>query len=89
MNNLDNLRKQVDKVDEEILKLLGKRVEIVKKIGQLKKQQGKPVFDKKRWQQILESSLKKSEDLGLSKVFVKNILQKIHQYSLQIQKKNA
>jgi len=39
------LRKQIDKLDEQILEVLAERFEVVKKIGLVKKRQDLPVFD--------------------------------------------
>ena len=86
MSNLDNLRKQVDKVDEKILLLLGKRMSVARKIGQLKKEKSLPVLDKTRWNQVLRSNLVKSENLGLSKNFIREIFRIIHKNSLRVQK---
>lgn len=85
---LESWRKQIDAIDEKILTALAKRAEIVRKIGKFKKEQKISVFDKKRWEQILKSNLKKGESLGLSKEFVKHLMNLIHTYSIEIQKKN-
>ena len=37
--NLDDLRKQIDSLDSEIVKLLNERINVVLKIGEEKKQQ--------------------------------------------------
>ena len=42
-------------------------------------------LDKKRWEDILSLQLKKSEKLGLTQEFVKDVLNLIHKYSLKIQ----
>jgi len=88
MNKIDILRKQIDIIDERILTSLAKRIEIVRKIGKFKKDQKISALDKERWEQILKSNLRKGESLGLSRKFVKNLLNLIHTYSIEIQKKN-
>lgn len=47
-SNLDFLRLKIDKVDEEIISLLFKRMEIVAEIDKYKKTKGLPIDDKKR-----------------------------------------
>lgn len=88
IDSLDNWRKQIDDIDEKILNYLAKRVEIVRKIGKFKRQRNIPALDKNRWEQVLNSSIKKGEALGLSKEFIKNLLHLIHKYSQQIQEKS-
>ena len=87
-DKLENWRKQIDAIDEKILNSVAKRMEIVRKIGKFKKDQKISAFDKKRWDQILKYNLKKGESVGLSKVFIKNLLRLIHTHSLKIQKKS-
>lgn len=84
---LENWRKQVDILDEKILNLLAKRMDISLRIGRYKKEHNLPLFDKKRWSQILKSNLDKTESLNLSKDFVKKLLILIHGHSLKLQKK--
>ena len=70
-DKLEKWRKKIDFVDEKILALLAKRMSIVSKIGKLKKKQKVSALDKSRWEQVLKSSLKKGETLGLSKDLIK------------------
>jgi len=84
-DNLDNWRKQIDDIDEDLITLLAKRVVIIRKIGTFKKKHKISPLDKKRWEDILSLQLKKSEKLGLTQEFVKDVLNLIHKYSLKIQ----
>lgn len=52
-DKLKLLREKIDRIDEKILSLLLKRIELVKKIGEIKNINGKPVFDPSREEQIL------------------------------------
>lgn len=79
------LRKQIDAIDGQILTALAKRMQIARQIGKLKKEQGIAAFDKERWQDLLKSNIKKGGALGLSKKFIKNLINLIHKYSLEIQ----
>ncbi len=85
-DQLEDWRKQIDQLDEDVLNLLAKRIEIVRKIGRFKKEQNIPTFDKDRWNKVLTSMLSKSEELGLSKDFTKKLFNLIHKYSVKIQK---
>ncbi len=85
---LENLRKQIDNLDQDLLALFAKRTSIVRKIGKFKKIHGIPPLDEKRWQQVLEGKLVKAESLNLSKDFIKKIYTLIHKYSLRIERKN-
>ena len=50
---LDQLRRQIDRIDLQLLRLLNRRAAAVLRIGQIKKSQGLPVYDGQREQQVL------------------------------------
>ena len=56
---LDSLRKQLDKLDNNLLKIVKKRTNIIKKILSLKEYK-KQIVDKKRINKILSNIKKKS-----------------------------
>jgi chorismate mutase len=45
MDDIETLREKIDAVDDQILRDLVQRVKLCRAIGELKKQQGKPVHD--------------------------------------------
>ncbi|GEL77183.1 bifunctional 3-deoxy-7-phosphoheptulonate synthase/chorismate mutase [Tenuibacillus multivorans] len=53
-NNLDKLRKEVDQVNLRILDLINRRGELIKQIGDIKKEQGIKVFDPIREREMLD-----------------------------------
>lgn len=53
MDELDELRRMIDEVDAEILRLVARRVELARKIGELKKSGGLPVADLEREEDVL------------------------------------
>ena len=75
-NNLESLRDQIDEIDELIITLLGKRMQMVKKVGQFKKENNLPSLDNQRWEKIIKSK----------KGFVKKIWEIIHREALKIEK---
>lgn len=53
-NKIKSLRNKVDRLDEKILSLLQKRIELVKKIGKIKSENNLPVFDPARESEIIQ-----------------------------------
>lgn len=51
---LDDLRLEINQIDEEMLALFEKRMEVAKKIGLYKKEHHLPVLDQSREKQLLE-----------------------------------
>nr|WP_236619484.1 prephenate dehydratase [Lebetimonas sp. JH369] len=52
--DLKKLREEIDKIDNNILKLLNKRMEIVKKAGEVKNSSNTPVYRPEREKEIIE-----------------------------------
>lgn len=52
--SIDELRVNIDKIDDEILSLLNKRMKFVKNIGELKHTNNTPIYNPKREQDILK-----------------------------------
>lgn len=52
---MDNLRKQIDQIDENLLSLLKERLKISKKVGIYKKANNLPIYQAKREKEILSS----------------------------------
>lgn len=88
-NKLDNLRKQIDIVDEKLLTLFAKRTMLVRRISKFKKSHNIPILDKDRRNEVLNTQLSKGEELGLSKDLIKKLYSLIHKYSIKIQKEGV
>jgi len=50
---LDPLRRQIDRIDLQLLRLLNRRASAALRIGRIKKKQRLPVYDGKREQAVL------------------------------------
>ena len=85
--NIDHLRGQIDEIDNELLNLLGERMQLAESIGQYKKKNNIAILQSKRWNEILDKSIAKGEMRGLSKEFIGVILKAIHQESINHQAK--
>jgi chorismate mutase len=84
---LDNLRAQIDVVDNQIIELLGKRMKAADAIGGLKKQKNVAVLQSKRWNEILGKMVIEGEAQGLSEEFILKMFKAIHQESINHQEK--
>lgn len=86
-SSLNNLRAQIDVVDNQIIELLGKRMKVADSIGLLKKQKNVAVLQSKRWNEILGKMVLEGEEKGLSEEFVLKMFKAIHQESINHQEK--
>ncbi len=60
-NDLEELRLDIDKIDSEIVDIISRRMEIVDKILDFKKESGKGVRDRKREKKVIEKCFESSE----------------------------
>lgn len=83
---LDELRKEIDAIDSEIVSLLAKRMDVVRHVGEIKKLEGSEVLVPDRWRKVLESKIEQAKKHGMSEEFIKDLYNLIHEYSLKVQK---
>ena len=77
MDELKQLRKQVDSVDKQLLQLLSQRVQVCRSIGSIKKRQGLPVQDSRREQEVYQQVKAKAAQLGLNPAQIEAIYREI------------
>lgn len=82
---LQEMRTQIDNIDDELLHLLSKRSEISSKIGVIKKENNLTVLQLNRWNTMLSNYIEKGKTLGLKEELVKKIFELIHKDSIDRQ----
>ena len=83
--NLSLLRQQIDRINDELLELLARRMRITCEIGQYKKEHHMPVIQQTRYNDLMERLVKNGEVLGMSEDFIRTILAAIHEESVRQQ----
>ncbi len=56
MEKLHELRKRIDEIDEQIIRLLEERVRIAKEIGAIKRELNLPIRDEEREEEVLKKA---------------------------------
>lgn len=51
---MERFRKKIDKIDEQLVKLLDERMELAFELGKLKKEKGRGVFDASREKEVYD-----------------------------------
>jgi len=82
---LEVFRSRIDEIDEQMIRILGDRMGIVRKIGQFKKDNNITILQSARWNDIIQERLAVSEPLGISNDIMIEILQMIHKESIRQQ----
>ena len=83
--SLAELRREIDKLDNQLMSLLSKRMRVSREIGQYKKEHNMPVLQAQRYDEILNVRGAQAEELGINPEFVKTVLRAIHQESVRVQ----
>lgn len=84
---LEMLRSEISHIDEDLLNLLAKRMDVARKIGVFKKENNISIFQKLRWQQIMEKGRKFAKENQLSDDFIVRYYKGIHDESIDQQEK--
>jgi len=85
VTRLENLREQINHLDEELLSLIANRMKVAKEIGLVKKQNAVTVLQASRYNEILEKAYNKGKSLGLSGEFIRSYMEDIHIESIRLQ----
>lgn len=83
--HLEKLRREIDKMDAELLDILSKRLKIVDEIGQYKKENNITILQIRRWSDIIYDRLNLGSKFGLDREFLLNMLQLVHEESIRRQ----
>lgn len=78
-------RRQIDEIDQELMRLLSKRMEIAREIGLLKREKGMVVFQPYRYNEIMERYIKFCADGRIEADAVREIFELIHSESIRQQ----
>lgn len=79
------LRQQIDKIDNDIMDLLAKRMKVCREIGEYKKEHNIQVLQTGRYNEILDKRGVQGSLTGMSPDFVKSVFEHIHEESVRQQ----
>ncbi len=83
--SLTLLRQKIDQLDDDLLEVLSKRLEVCREIGQYKKEHRMPVVQADRYNQLMDNRISNAAQLGLGEEFLGKVLLAIHEESVRQQ----
>ena len=83
--SLTLLRQQIDRIDNDLLEILSKRMAVSREIGRYKKEHRMSVVQAGRYNDIMRHRIKAGEEMGMSPEFMKTVLLAIHDESVRQQ----
>ncbi len=83
--SLNELRAEIDKIDDTLLELLSRRMRVSREIGQYKKEHDMPIFQAQRYEEVLARRAAQAVAMGMSREFMRTVWQAIHEESVHQQ----
>lgn len=83
--SLSLLRREIDRLDNELLEVLAKRMQVSRDIGQYKKEHRMPVVQAGRYNDVIRTRCGSGVEMGMGEEFLKTILLAIHDESVRQQ----
>lgn len=83
--NLELLRHEIDKIDDQMLNLLAKRMEISEEMGKYKYDHNITILQIRRWKELFADRISKGEERNLNLEFLASLLRLVHEESIRIQ----
>lgn len=84
-DELAALRKVIDGIDEEIVQALARRLSVVEKIGEYKKEHGVTILQIDRWLEILRTRTAAAQALDIDKETIADLCRLLHKASIRRQ----
>jgi|ERR1039458_4114042 chorismate mutase len=84
-HELEGMRHELDVLDDELLRVIAKRMDIVRDVGEYKKAHGLPALDPARWQAVLDSRIASAQALNQPSEFITSVYKPIHEQALKIE----
>jgi chorismate mutase len=84
-DEIEQIRQVLDTMDAEVVDLLGKRMELVQQLGQIKIDNNIAIFQQDRWREIIDSRTQWGGKNKLDAGFILKLFELIHDKSIKTQ----
>jgi len=81
---LGELREQIDNIDETLIDVISRRIELIKKIGTCKKEHDVTILQIARWNEVFNNRLKEGIKKGIDSHFLSKLLELLHEESIRL-----
>lgn len=83
--SMNEMRKQIDELDNNLLEILAERMKLCREIGQYKKEHNITVVQPQRYNEILDKRSKQGILGGMDESFIRQVFEAIHEESVRQQ----
>lgn len=84
-SQIAEMRQRIHTVDDQLFELLSERMRMSEQVGQLKRENNITILQQSHWTKVINQRLDQSDDFGLTKKFVRQLMDAIHQESIRHQ----
>lgn len=84
-NKLSELRKDIDRLDDDLMKVVSDRMRVVEQIGEFKRDNNVTILQVSRWDEIVQHRSSIAKALNLEKEFTVKLMELIHKESIRKQ----
>lgn len=84
---IDEVRKAIDEIDNQIIELLGKRFSYVKEVPRFKKNTEESIVARPRYDEVIKSRMDLAQKHGLNGDIISKIYKELLEYFIEEQKK--
>jgi chorismate mutase len=85
VSELEELRTKIGDLDDKLFDILSARMLMSEEVGQLKKVHNITILQQNHWSNIIKSRLSQSNNYKISELFIRQIMDAIHQESIRHQ----
>ena len=83
--SLTLLRQEIDRLDNELVEMMAKRMRVCREIGQYKKEHGMRVVQGARYGDMMKSRADLAREMGMSEDFMRTVFAAVHEESVRQQ----
>jgi len=85
LKNIEELRKSIGYIDEQLIDLLGYRMKIVEDIALFKERNNMTILQENRWNELVKNHIENGAKKGLTTDFITKVFNAVHQESIERQ----
>lgn len=82
---INDLRDKLNTLDDRLFDILSERMKMSEQVGTLKRENNITILQQEHWRNVISSRLDNSDEYGLTPIFVRKLMDAIHQESIRHQ----
>ena len=83
---LSEIRKKIDKLDEELVRIIAKRIALIPDVANYKKENNIPRYNPERENEVIEEKRKLAKELNINPDLIEDLFKRIIEEAHRIEK---